>query len=188
MAEVLGGKGKVMITTIDAAAQWSLDREKGAREGLAAPSRASRSSTRSTPAPTRRKSTRRSRTRCWPIPTITGILSLECCSTPAAGTWVERNEPDRQGQGRRLRSARPDGRPGRRTATSRRPSTRRRKRQGFAAVDLLVQVPARPDDRQCRHRRRRLHQGEHRRSREEVTPGQPAAARAMRRPRLQLRT
>jgi simple sugar transport system substrate-binding protein len=33
MAEVLGGKGKVMIITLDAAAQWSLDREKGAREG-----------------------------------------------------------------------------------------------------------------------------------------------------------
>ncbi len=36
MAKVLGGKGKVMITTIDAAAQWSLDREKGAREALKA--------------------------------------------------------------------------------------------------------------------------------------------------------
>lgn len=24
-------------------------------------------------------------------PGITGILSLECCSTPAAGTWVDRN-------------------------------------------------------------------------------------------------
>src|ERR1700727_3525927 len=36
MGKVLDGKGKVMITTIDAAAQWSLDREKGAREGLAA--------------------------------------------------------------------------------------------------------------------------------------------------------
>jgi simple sugar transport system substrate-binding protein len=24
-------------------------------------------------------------------PSITGILSLECCSTPAAGTWVQRN-------------------------------------------------------------------------------------------------
>ena len=34
MGKVLDGKGKVMITTIDAAAQWSLDREKGAREGL----------------------------------------------------------------------------------------------------------------------------------------------------------
>ena len=25
-------------------------------------------------------------------PSISGILSLECCSTPAAGTWVERNK------------------------------------------------------------------------------------------------
>ena len=36
MAKTLGGKGKVMITTIDAAAQWSIDREKGAREALQA--------------------------------------------------------------------------------------------------------------------------------------------------------
>ena len=34
MAKVLDGKGKVMIITIDAAAQWSIDREKGAREAL----------------------------------------------------------------------------------------------------------------------------------------------------------
>src|SRR5258708_10031095 len=34
MAKVLDGEGKVMIVTIDAAAQWSLDREKGARDGL----------------------------------------------------------------------------------------------------------------------------------------------------------
>src|SRR5271167_4131589 len=34
MGKVLDGKGKVMITTIDAAAQWSLDREKGVREAL----------------------------------------------------------------------------------------------------------------------------------------------------------
>ncbi|RUY63331.1 LacI family transcriptional regulator, partial [Mesorhizobium sp. M7A.F.Ca.CA.001.09.2.1] len=25
-------------------------------------------------------------------PSISGVLSLECCSTPAAGTWVERNK------------------------------------------------------------------------------------------------
>ena len=35
MAKALGEKGKVIITTLDASAQWSLDREKGAREALA---------------------------------------------------------------------------------------------------------------------------------------------------------
>ena len=25
-------------------------------------------------------------------PSLSGLLSLECCSTPAAGTWVERNK------------------------------------------------------------------------------------------------
>ena len=35
LADTLSGKGNVIITTLDAAAQWSLDREKGAREALA---------------------------------------------------------------------------------------------------------------------------------------------------------
>src|SRR4030088_1401206 len=35
LAETLGGKGNVLITTLDAAAQWSLDREKGGRGGVA---------------------------------------------------------------------------------------------------------------------------------------------------------
>ena len=34
LGDTLGGKGKVIITTLDAAAQWSIDREKGAREAL----------------------------------------------------------------------------------------------------------------------------------------------------------
>ena len=35
LAELLGGEGDVIITTLDAAAQWSIDREGGAREAFA---------------------------------------------------------------------------------------------------------------------------------------------------------
>ncbi len=65
---------------------------EGRARGACRPSPAFRWSRRSTPAPTRRRSIRRSRTPCSPIPSVTGILSLECCSTPAAGTWVQRNK------------------------------------------------------------------------------------------------
>lgn len=90
MGKVLDGKGKVMITTIDAAAQWSLDREKGAREAL-----------KTFPGITVVKTLNTGtdpqniysaiENAMLANPSITGILSLECCSTPAAGTWVQRN-------------------------------------------------------------------------------------------------
>ena len=127
MAKVLDGKGKVIITTIDAAAQWSIDREKGAREALKAASRH-----RGRPDPQHRHRPaedllRRSRTPCSPIPTSPACLSLECCSTPAAGTWVERNKarPTRSRWSASTCSTRPCS--WWQAATSRRPSTRRRR-------------------------------------------------------------
>jgi simple sugar transport system substrate-binding protein len=91
MAKVLDGKGKVMIITLDAAAQWSLDREKGAREGLkaAAPDIeiVNTLNTGSDP----QKIYSAIENAMLADPSITGLLSLECCSTPAAGTWVQRN-------------------------------------------------------------------------------------------------
>jgi simple sugar transport system substrate-binding protein/ribose transport system substrate-binding protein len=91
MAKVLEGKGKVMIVTLDAAAQWSLDREKGAREGLAAAGPGieiiNTLNTGSDP----QKIYAAIENAMLADPSITGLLSLECCSTPAAGTWVERN-------------------------------------------------------------------------------------------------
>ncbi len=91
MAKVLEGKGKVMIVTLDAAAQWSLDREKGAREGLAAAGPdieiVNTLNTGSDP----QKIYSAIENAMLADPSITGLLSLECCSTPAAGTWVERN-------------------------------------------------------------------------------------------------
>ena len=90
MAKVLDGKGKVMITTIDAAAQWSLDREKGAREGLKASPGIEVVNTLNTGTDPQ-KIYSAIENAMLADPSITGILSLECCSTPAAGTWVERN-------------------------------------------------------------------------------------------------
>jgi simple sugar transport system substrate-binding protein/ribose transport system substrate-binding protein len=91
MATTLGGKGKVMITTIDAAAQWSLDREKGAREALAATPGIEVIQTLNTGTDPQ-KIYSAIENAMLANPDLTGILSLECCSTPAAGTWVERNK------------------------------------------------------------------------------------------------
>lgn len=90
MGDVLGGKGKVMITTLDASAQWSLDREKGAREGLAAYPGIEVVRTLNTGTDPQ-EIYAAIENAMLADPSITGILSLECCSTPAAGEWVSRN-------------------------------------------------------------------------------------------------
>jgi len=90
MGKVLDGKGKVMITTIDAAAQWSLDREKGAREGLKEFPGIEVVSTLNTGTDPQ-KIYSSIENAMLGDPSITGILSLECCSTPAAGEWAARN-------------------------------------------------------------------------------------------------
>ena len=91
MGKTLDGKGKVLITTIDAAAQWSLDREKGAREGLKVFPGIEVVSTLNTGTDPQ-KIYAAIENAMLGNPSITGILSLECCSTPAAGTWVDRNK------------------------------------------------------------------------------------------------
>ena len=113
-------------------------------------------------------------------PDLTGILSLECCSTPAAGTWVERNKAadkvkvvgfDLLDQTVQLVQS------GNIQATI----DQAPEKQGFEAVDLLVKFLKGQADRQSRHRRRHLHQGQHRRGGQEVGctsrgAGQPVAA------------
>jgi simple sugar transport system substrate-binding protein len=91
MGKVLDGKGKVMITTIDAAAQWSLDREKGALEALREFPGIEVVNTLNTGTDPQ-KIYAAIENAMLANPSITGILSLECCSTPAAGTWVQRNK------------------------------------------------------------------------------------------------
>jgi simple sugar transport system substrate-binding protein/ribose transport system substrate-binding protein len=90
MASVLGGEGRVMITTIDAAAQWSLDREGGAREVLEAIDGIEVVRTLNTGTDPQ-EIYAAIENAMLADPGITGILSLECCSTPAAGEWVKRN-------------------------------------------------------------------------------------------------
>jgi simple sugar transport system substrate-binding protein len=90
MAEVLGGEGKVLITTLDAAAQWSIDRESGAREALAEASGIEVVQTINTGTDPQQIYSAIENA-MLANPDIDGILSMECCSTPAAGTWVERN-------------------------------------------------------------------------------------------------
>jgi simple sugar transport system substrate-binding protein/ribose transport system substrate-binding protein len=90
MSKVLDGKGKVMITTIDAAAQWSLDREKGVREALKDSPGIEVVKTLNTGTDPQ-KIYSEIENAMLANPGVSGILSLECCSTPGAGTWVQRN-------------------------------------------------------------------------------------------------
>jgi simple sugar transport system substrate-binding protein/ribose transport system substrate-binding protein len=90
MIKALDGKGKVIITTIDAAAQWSVDREKGAREALADAKGIQVVQTVNTGTDPQQIYSAIENA-MLANPDVTGILGLECCSTPAAGTWVERS-------------------------------------------------------------------------------------------------
>lgn len=90
MAEVLGGEGRILITTLDAAAQWSIDRETGAKESLEAAGIEVVNTINTGTDPQEIYASIENA--MLANPDIDGILSLECCSTPAAGTWVERND------------------------------------------------------------------------------------------------
>lgn len=89
MGEILG-EGKVIITTLDAAAQWSIDRETGAREALAEFPGIEVVQTVNTGTDPQ-EIYAAIENAMLANPDVTGILSLECCSTPAAGEWVTRN-------------------------------------------------------------------------------------------------
>ncbi|MCZ2156089.1 MAG: substrate-binding domain-containing protein [Bryobacterales bacterium] len=90
MAEVLGGKGRVMITTLDAAAQWSIDRETGAREALAEYPEIEVVRTLNTGTEPQQIYSNIENA-MLADPDIDGILSLECCSVSPAGEYVKRN-------------------------------------------------------------------------------------------------
>lgn len=90
IGKTMGGKGTIFITTLDAAAQWSLDREKGAREALAKyPDIKIVQTVNTGTEPQQIFSSIENA--MLANPTVNGILSMECCSTPAAGDWVTRN-------------------------------------------------------------------------------------------------
>ena len=90
LADTLGGKGSVIITTLDAAAQWSIDREKGAREALGKyPDIKILTTVTTGTEPQQIYGSVENAMQAHPD--VDGILSLECCSTPAAGQYVQRN-------------------------------------------------------------------------------------------------
>ena len=90
LAETLGGKGNVIITTLDAAAQWSLDRERGAREALGKyPDIKILTTVNTGTEPQQIYGSVENAMQAHPD--VDGVLSLECCSTPAAGNYVQRN-------------------------------------------------------------------------------------------------
>jgi len=90
MAKALGEKGKVIITTLDASAQWSLDREKGAREALAKyPGITVVTTVNTGTEPQGIYSAIENAMQA--NSDVTGILSMECCSVGPAGEYVKRN-------------------------------------------------------------------------------------------------
>jgi simple sugar transport system substrate-binding protein/ribose transport system substrate-binding protein len=90
LADTLSGKGNVVITTLDAAAQWSLDREKGAREALGKyPGIKILTTVNTGTEPQQMYSSIENAMQA--NKDVDGILSLECCTTPADGDYVQRN-------------------------------------------------------------------------------------------------
>ena len=86
----MGDKGDVIITTLDAAAQWSIDRETGARNALGQYPGINILETVNTGTEPQ-EIYAAIENAMLANPSVTGILSLECCSTPAAGEYIKRN-------------------------------------------------------------------------------------------------
>ena len=91
LAELMGGKGDVIITTLDAAAQWSIDRENGAMAGFAEYPDIKVLQTVNTGTEPQ-EGYAAVENAMLANPTVAGILSLECCSLPWAGEYVKRND------------------------------------------------------------------------------------------------
>ncbi len=91
LADLIDGKGEVIITTLDAAAQWSIDRETGAKRAFAEyPDIKVLTTVNTGTEPQQIYSAVENA--MLANPTVTGVLSLECCSTPADGEYVKRND------------------------------------------------------------------------------------------------
>ncbi len=91
LAELMNGEGDVIITTLDAAAQWSIDRETGARDGFSEYPGINVLTTVNTGTEPQ-EIYANIENAMLANPTVSGILSLECCSTPPAGEYVKRND------------------------------------------------------------------------------------------------
>lgn len=90
LSDLLNGEGEVIITTLDAAAQWSIDRETGARKAFDEyPGIKVLQTVNTGTEPQEIYSNIENA--MLANPTVTGILSLECCSVSPAGEYVKRN-------------------------------------------------------------------------------------------------
>jgi simple sugar transport system substrate-binding protein/ribose transport system substrate-binding protein len=90
LAELIDGQGDVIITTLDAAAQWSIDRETGARRGFEEyPDITILQTVNTGTEPQEIYGSIENA--MLANPTVGGILSLECCSVSPAGEYVKRN-------------------------------------------------------------------------------------------------
>lgn len=89
LVEHMGEEGKVIITTLDASAQWSLDRESGVREVLDKYSGIEVYATINCGTEPQDYYANIENA-VLTYPDLTGIVSLECCTNPAAGEIVKR--------------------------------------------------------------------------------------------------
>ena len=90
LVKYMGEKGKIVITSLDTAAQWSLDREKGAREALAKYPGIEIVNVVNTGTESQQIYGAIENTFAA-NPDLTGMISLECCSFPQIGLYLKRN-------------------------------------------------------------------------------------------------
>ncbi|MBB3929813.1 simple sugar transport system substrate-binding protein/ribose transport system substrate-binding protein [Kaistia hirudinis] len=90
LVKYMGEKGKIVITSLDTAAQWSLDREKGARETLAKYPGIEIVNVVNTGTESQQIYGAIENTFAA-NPDLTGMISLECCSFPQIGLYLKRN-------------------------------------------------------------------------------------------------
>jgi simple sugar transport system substrate-binding protein/ribose transport system substrate-binding protein len=90
LVKYLGDSGDVIITTLDAAAQWSIDRETGARDVFDDYPGINVLQTVNTGTEPQ-EIYAAIENAMLANPSVTGILSLECCSITPAGEYVQRN-------------------------------------------------------------------------------------------------
>jgi len=91
LADALGNEGRVLLTTSDAAATWSRERERGAREVFATLTGIDIAHTLD--AGSERGAMDAAIDEAMRVHgDIDGVLALGCCTTPAVGSWVRRHD------------------------------------------------------------------------------------------------
>ncbi len=91
LAERLDGEGSVLITTLDAGAQWSLDREEGARKAFAEyPGITVQATINCGTDPQEIYSNIENAMLAYPD--TNGIVALECCTHAPAGMYLKNND------------------------------------------------------------------------------------------------